>query len=410
MSVSQLVMIFGVSTLAIAGCSSEESWGEVSTESTTGAAGAGSDLAAEAGSTEVQGPEPRLVIADAASGRIEVMDLATEESVGSFDVENAARLTTVNGRYVVAVDGEGGRVDFLDPGSWTIEHGDHSHSYVKDPAEIGSLDGEDPAHIFAGDRKVAVFYDGTGTADVVDFDTLSKGEVTVATTVEAVAPHHGIVIPVSGQYVVSTGGGEADLPNALELRNEAGELVRALDGTCPEMHGAAVFSRYFVLACDDGVLKVEDDFTTAKLAYPTPGNRAWTFDHQGKGALVSAATAGGVLALDTRSGRWVEAKTADEALASGVSGDGKTIFSLQTDGTFRTFDGVTGAELSSTPVLSARYDEGDPVPSVQVGGNRVYIADPEAGTVIEIDYRDAGRVSRTIDLGFSPASVGVVGT
>ncbi|MET4049412.1 MULTISPECIES: hypothetical protein [unclassified Rhodococcus (in: high G+C Gram-positive bacteria)] len=408
MSASRLVMIFGVSTLAIAGCNSAES-SEVSTESTAGVAGAGSDLAAEAGSTEVEGPEPRLVIADADSGRIEVIDLATEESVGSFDVENAARLTMVNGRYVVAVDSEGGRVDFLDPGSWTIEHGDHSHSYVKDPAEIGSLDGEDPAHVLVGDRKVAVFYDGTGTADVVDFDILSKGEATVATTVEAVAPHHGIVIPVSGQYIVSSGGGEGDLPNALELRNEAGELVRALDGACPDMHGTAVFPRYFVLACDDGVLKVEDDFTTTKLPYPTVGNRAWSFDHQGKGAIVSAATAEGVLALDTRSGRWVEAKTADKALASSVSADGKTIFSLQTDGTFRTFDGVTGAELSSTPVLSARYDEGDPMPSVEVGGNRAYISDPEAGTVIEIDYRDAGRISRIIDLGFSPASVGVVG-
>ncbi|WP_222438823.1 hypothetical protein [Rhodococcus sp. BP22] len=408
MSVPKLIMTVGVLTVTIAGCSTESS-GEVPAESTAGAARTGSDLAAEAGSTEVEGSEPRLVIADADSGRIEVIDLATEESVGSFDVGNPAQLTTVNGRYVVAVDGEGGRVDFLDPGSWTIEHGDHSHSYVKDPAEIGSLDGEDPAHVLVGDRKVAVFYDGTGTADVVDFDTLSKGEVTVATTIDALAPHHGIAVPVSDQYVVSSGGDEDDLPNALELRNEAGELVRTLDGACPEMHGAAVFSRYFVLACEDGVLKVEDDFTTAKLPYPTVGNRAWSFDHQGKGAIVSAATAEGVLALDTRSGRWVEAKTADKALASGVSGDGKTIFSLQTDGTFRTFDWATGAELSSTPVLSARYDGDGPVPSVQVGGNRVYVSDPVADTVVEIDYRDAGRISRTLDLGFSPASFGVVG-
>ncbi|MGA9871916.1 MAG: hypothetical protein WBQ44_12340 [Rhodococcus sp. (in: high G+C Gram-positive bacteria)] len=409
MSVRKLVMLVGVSALAIAGCSSEENAAESSTASTTGAARAGSDIAAEAGSTEVEGPEPRLVVADADSGRIEVIDLATEESVGSFDVESAARLTTVNGRYVVAVDGEGGRVDFLDPGSWTIEHGDHSHSYVKDPTEIGSLVGEDPAHVIAGDRKVAVFYDGTGTADIVDFDVLGKGEATVATTVDAAAPHHGIAVPMSDQYVVSTGGTEEDLPNALELRNETGEMVRALDGSCPEMHGEAVFSSYLVLACEDGVLKVEDDFTTTKMPYPTAGNRAWSFDHQGKSALVSAATAGGVLVLDTRSGQWVEAKTADEALASGVSGDGKTIFSLQTDGTFRTFDGVTGAELSSTPVLSAPYVEDDETPSMQVGGNRVYVSDPKADTVTEIDYRDAGRIARTLDLDISPASIGVVG-
>ncbi|WP_308115285.1 MULTISPECIES: hypothetical protein [unclassified Rhodococcus (in: high G+C Gram-positive bacteria)] len=401
----KLVLAVGVVALTVAGCSSEEPTEPVAEE--TGTVRAGSDLAAEAGSTEVEGAEPRLVVADADSGRIDVLDLATEESLHSFDVEDASRITTINGRYVVATDET--KASVLDPGSWTIEHGDHSHSYIKDPVKIGTLDGDEPAHVIAGDRKVSVFFDGSGTADVIDFDSLSKGESTVATTIES-APHHGIAVPLSDHFVVSTGGTEEELPNGLELRDGSGELVRALEGTCPEMHGEAVFSNYFVVACEDGILKVDAtaDFATTKFPYPQNAERAWSVKHGSRGALVAAPTATGVLVLDTRSGQWVEARTADEAVASGMSSDGKTVLSLQTDGTFRTFDAVTGAELSSTPVLAGPVGEDDS-PAIVVAGTRAYVSDPAANAVVEIDYRDGGRVARTFDFEYSPGSIGVVG-
>ncbi|WP_338890673.1 hypothetical protein [Rhodococcus sovatensis] len=397
------VLAVGVVVLTVAGCSSDNS----ADESEVGASRAGSDLAAEAGSTEVEGPEPRLVVSDADSGRIEVIDLASEESVHAFDVENPSSITTINGRYVVATDDD--RATLLDPGSWTIEHGDHSHSYIKDPVRIGELEGAEPAHVIAGDRKVAVFFDGAGAADAVDFDSLSKGESTVATTLE-VDPHHGIAVPLADHFVVSTGGTEEDLPSGLELHDAAGEFVRLLDGTCPEMHGEAVFSNYFVVACDDGVLKVDADFTTTKIPYPPMATRAWSFAHGSRGSLVAAPTTGGVLVLDTRSGEWVQGHTADEAVSTGVASDGKSVFSLQRDGTFRVFDAVTGAEISSTPVLAAPYDDADPQPTIEVGGTRAYVSDPAGNAVVEIDYRDAGRIARTFELGFSPDSIAVVGS
>ncbi|WP_245819902.1 hypothetical protein [Rhodococcoides yunnanense] len=394
----------GVIALVVAGCSSAETADGPVVEG-SGTARPGSDLAAEDGSTEVEGPEPRLVVADADSGRIEVLDLATEGTLASFEFDEASRITTINGRYVIATGAHQAHV--VDPGSWTIDHGDHSHSYVKDPVAIGTLDGDEPAHVIAGDRKVAVFFDGTGTVDVVDFDSLSKGESAIATTFDA-DPHHGIAVPLSDHFVVSTGGTEEGLPDGLELRDGAGELVRALDVQCPEMHGEAVFSNYFLVACRDGVLKVDaaQNFSTTIWPYPTPGKRAWAFEQAPKGALVASSTERGVLVLDSRSGEWVRANTADESLASGVSRDGKTVFSVQADGTFRTFDAATGAELSSTPVLDGRNDV---VPAIVVGGTRAYVSDPAAKTVTEIDYRDGGRVARTFDFDFSPASIAVVG-
>lgn len=402
-------LTLGVVGLVVAGCGSTDTAQDSPVES-TGSAQPGSDLAAEAGSTEVQGPQPRLVVADADSGKIDVLDLATEATVHSFDVENASRVTTINGRYIVATDDD--RARFLDPGSWTIEHGDHSHSYTKDPVDLGALEGESPAHVIAGDRKVAVFFDGAGTADVVDFDSLGAGDTAVAATVDT-DPHHGIAVPLSDHVVVSTGGTEDDLPTGLELRDSAGNPVRALDASCPEMHGEAVFSSYFVVACADGVVKVDatnDEFSTIKFAYPNPDARAFTFAEGTRGSLVAAPTETGVLVLDTRTGEWVQARTELESLSTGVSSDGKTILSLQADGTFRVFDAITGAEMSSTPVLSAPYDEADPAPSLHVAGTRAYVADPAGNAVIEIDYRDSGRVARTFDFDFMPASIGVVGS
>lgn len=409
MQVRRSVLTFGIIGLVVTGCGSTDTAADSPAES-TGSAAPGSDLAAEAGSTEVEGPEPRLVVADADSGHIDVLDLATAATVHSFDVKNASKLTTINGRYIVATGDD--RARFLDPGSWTIEHGDHSHSYTRDPVDLGALEGESPAHVIAGDRKVAVFFDGAGTADVVDFDSLSAGDTTVAATIDA-NPHHGIAVPLSDHVVVSTGGTEDDLPTGLELRDSTGNRVRALDASCPEMHGEAVFSGYFVVACADGVVKVDatnDEFSTTKFPYPNPDERAYTFAEGSRGSLVAAPTQTGVLVLDTRTGGWVQARTAGESLSTGVSSDGTAILSVQADGTFRVFDAVTGAETSSTPVLSAPYDEADPAPSLHVAGTRAYVADPAGNAVVEIDYRDSGRVARTFDFDFVPASIGVVGS
>ena len=253
----------------------------------------------------------------------------------------------------------------------------------------------------------SVFFDGSGTADIVDFDSLSAGEPTPSTTIES-DPQHGIVVPLSDHYVVSTGGTEEELPTGLELRDETGDVVRALDGTCAQMHGEAVFSNYVVVACEDGVLKVDGingEFTTTKSPYPLPDVRAWSLTRGSRGALVAAPTNAGVMVLDTESGVWVQARTADEALSAGISGDGKTLFSVQQDGTFRTFDAVTGAELSSTPLMEAPVEAVD----IQVAGSRAYVSDPAGNRVLEIDYRDSGRVARTFDFDYSPASIGVVG-
>ncbi|QNG18650.1 ABC transporter [Rhodococcus triatomae] len=413
--------------LVATGCGSDED-GATGEPAATGAR-PGSDLQADEGSTEVDGPQPRLVVSDADSGRVDVLDLESGENIATFDVQEPSRLTDVGGRYAFATaaasSGEDGRVHVIDVGSWTIDHGDHTHSYVRSPAELGVLSGDDPAHIVAGDGKVAVFFDGEGEADVLDNSGLRNGDVTVTGTVETGGPHHGVVIPVSDHFVTSRPSGEADdsRPSSFELRDGGGEFVQEFTDFCPRMHGQAAFRTYAIAACDDGVFVAsvaDGQWISEKVGYPpgiTAETRPSSFRTQDKLPVVvapagPAASNAGILLFDTATRQWSQIATPEPVLSVNLSGDGRNALAVLADRTFRVYDAATGEETGSSSVLAEPFDPSDrsaTAPVVVVGGNRAYVADPAAEVVLEIDYRDGARVARTLDVGVAPASMTLAG-
>ncbi|MFC9834597.1 ABC transporter [Rhodococcus sp. NPDC127530] len=385
----------------------------------------GSDLAAEAGSTEVEGPEPRLVVSDADSGRVDVLDLATAETLHSFEFDNPTRVTTVKDRYAFAVDGAGGAVHVLDAGSWTIDHGDHTHSYTKPPFELGALAGGKPTHVIEGDDKVATFFNGDGVARVIDFAALRKDSIDVGTVVDADAPHHGVALPIADGFVVShsAADGTDSRPGTFEVHTADGEVQQSFDTACPNMHGTAVSDTNVLAACDDGLFvatTAAGAWTSEKVPYPAgidAATRPTSFrGHDGLPIHVAAAgpaaTNDGVLVFDARTRGWTHVRTPDRVLSVAPAGDGRSVFTVLADGTFRVYDTTTGAETASSHVLAAPYDwstESAAPPAVVVGGSRAYVSDPASKTVTEIDFRDDARVARTLDVGVAASTLGVVG-
>ncbi|GAA4665134.1 ABC transporter [Gordonia humi] len=410
--------------LTIAGCGNDAESDSSPSES-VGHSHAGSDLEAPTGATEVETAQPRLVVTDSKSGTVDVVDLTSTEVLKRIDLGDTSKVTMIDKRYAFAVDGEGGRVTVIDAGSWIVDHGDHTHSYVSDPKEIGELSGQKPAHIVPGDDRVASFFDDDGAAQVLDIDSLGEGNVDITATIKADKPHHGVVVPLAGHYITSHSVADPEdaRPGSFELRDSDGDKVQDFQTPCPRMHGEAGFEDYMLGACDDGVFKAsvkDGKWSSEKIPYSDgidDTTRPTTFrEQQGVGRVVAtagpAATNDGVLVLDSATGQWKHITTPDKAINVNISGDGRSVFAILADGTFHVYDASTGAETGASKALAEPYNWSDKTatpPVIVVGGNRAYVSDPDARVVQEIDYADNARVARTIEVGVSASSLGIAG-
>jgi hypothetical protein len=65
---------------------------------------------------------------------------------------------------------------------------------------------------------------------------------------------------------------------------------------------------------------------------------------------------------------------------------------------------TTGAVATTDALVDA-----DAPPLLQLDAQRAYLADPDDGTVHEVDFADGARVARTIDLPVAPAAFAEVG-
>jgi hypothetical protein len=370
------------------------------------------------GATEVDEPMPRLSVADSESGTLELLDLVEGSVLASFDATGPAYLST-DGRIVYLIDYEGGSVTVVDTGSWVVDHGDHSHAYIAEPTVLGQRDGDRPAHVVSNEGLTTIFFDGTGVAEVFEEKAIVAGELEPAFTIETALPHHGVVIPFAGHFVVTIPGATSeDLPVGVEVRHDDGEVEASFED-CPELHGEAAFDDGVLLACEDGLLWVTGDegaWDAEKLAYPdgTPaGDRTWSFAHEHGVPVVAGAlgeTALLVVDTSTDEARRIELPSAPVAVA--IADDGAHLVGLTADGQLHLIEAATGTIESSGPVLDAidtAAEDGPPAPSIVVAGQRAYVSDPVNGSIIEVAYADDMRVARTFDLGVVPARLALTG-
>lgn len=383
-----------------------------------------SDVAGEAeeatppGATEVDEAMPRLAVADADSGSVEILDLVTGEAIASFEATGPASLAS-DGRFVFATDYEGGSVTVIDSGSWVIDHGEHAHAYIADPALLGALEGDHPAHVVSNEGFTAVFFDGTGTAEVLHEDALGQGSIEPELTFET-SPHHGVVMAFADHFAVSIPGPTPeDLPVGVEVRHGDGDVEETF-AECPELHGEAGFADGVLLACADGVLWVtggEGGWDAQKLAYPegaTAGDRTWTFVHT-HGVPVAAGALGddALLVFDTATAEMQRIDLPSAPVTLAVVNDGEALVALTDDGQLHLIDVAAGEIVSSGPVTGAvdlESEDGPPVPAIAIAGGRAYVSNAAAATVIEIDFNDGMRVARTFEFEITPARLAVTGT
>ncbi|MFZ4300157.1 hypothetical protein ACOZE3_19865 [Streptomyces cinereoruber] len=349
------------------------------------------------GAREAAEQQSRLVMADAATGTVRVLDLVTGDTATLGAVGPVTDVTT-DGRFAYLATGAG--TEIVDSGAWTVDHGDHVHYYRAKIRRAGRVEGPGPVRAHSDPAVTALSF-GDGSVRLFDREALEDARPGAGRTLPgATAP----VIPY-GEHLVVPGTGAAH--DRVEIRDRDGEPVSSPDETCPEPRGTALTRRGAVLGCADGALLIgEDDgaFTARKIPYGTavaPAERAVEFRHRA-GSTTLAARAGRNAAwiLDVTARSWKRIETGPVS-AVNTAGEGTPLLALGADGHLSAHDPATGRRTTRTPLLPPA--SAGPAPVIEVDAGRAYVNDPAGRKVYEIDFNDRLRRARTFSLDFAPS-------
>ncbi|WP_405658678.1 hypothetical protein OG379_02265 [Streptomyces sp. NBC_01166] len=348
------------------------------------------------GAEEASEQQSRLVLVDAGTGAVKVLDLATEDITSLGDREGVQGLRT-DGRF--AYLSSGGSTHVVDAGAWTVDHGDHVHYYraaIRDVA--GTIAGTDAARVHSDQAVTAVASAGAGTL-LLDRKQLEDGTVPRGSVLTGAGS--GMAVPFEEHLLVAAAGAGKD---SVEVHDRDGSRVTTLKEPCAQARGEAVTRRGVVFGCADGALLVSGSkgaFDAEKIAYGTAvkaSERAVEFHHRA-GSTTLAARSGDDAAwvLDVTERSWTRIGTGP-VVAANTAGEDSPLLALGTDGALTAYDITTGKRLARKELLP----EGAGSAVIEVDTTRAYVNDAAARKVYEIDYNDQLRLARTFSLGFAP--------
>jgi hypothetical protein len=297
-------------------------------------------------------------------------------------------------------------------GTWSRQHGDHSHYYTSEPAMTDiRFGGEEPGHVVIHDDRTTLFSDGTGEIDIVDPAELLRGNA-VATSHE-VEPHHGVAVArADGTTVVSVGN--EDARTGVQILDADFQQIAAND-QCPNLHGeAAVSGGVLAFGCENGILIVRGNDIT-KVASPDVygriGNQAGSEvspvvlgDYKvDKDAELERPTRVSLTNTDTGELKLVELGTSYTFRSLKRGPEGQALV-LGTDGAIHVIDPITGEVTKKIAVMGAWSEPEDwqeARPALFVEESTAYVTDPSAKKVYAVDLESA-TVSREGTVDFAP--------
>ncbi|SFB41142.1 hypothetical protein SAMN05216266_110142 [Amycolatopsis marina] len=350
------------------------------------------------GAEETAEAQSRMIVADATTGALRVVDLITEEVTELGQVDGVDGIVG-DGRFGY-LDTVGDFVHVTDSGSWTVDHGDHVHYYRAEPREVGTVQGKQLTGAYS-DPAVAALSFSDGSVALLDQSQLGDGAIAETNRITG-NPHEAVAVPYKEHILTSVAEAGQHLARGVEVRTRDGLPFANIDEPCPSLRGAAVTRRGVVFGCADGALLVtrEDGaFHGEKIGYPRPvgdEERATEFTHRPLSTTL-AAKAGddGVWLLDVSRKAWNEVRTGPTIAVNAV-GEGAPLLTLTDDGVLYAYDPESGEQIAKTNLLPAEVAKGTPAPVIQVDTTRAYVNNPSAGELYEIDYNDDLRRARTL--------------
>lgn len=354
-----------------------------------------------------------------------VYDLESREAIASLHLEGrvSGLYASPSYRYGIAVQSAAGQVSFIDSGVTWQDHGDHGHLTISDPQRLPfTLSGTRPAHVTWHQDQTVIFFDGTEGAPaevrIVNEQGLAQGSLSAAYSDDN--SQHGVAQAWGEYLVVSHREPGASGPDAVKLLERHGDhfhLQQRFDQpelACPGLHGSAQNSGFMVFGCRDGVLLIEahgDHFHGHKL--PSEVRISSLAGHP-----ASVAFAGiGRNSADEPPALFVINPVARslQPLAYGktprawaFADQGDVFVVLDTEGGLTAWDTHSWQPKGSRlQVAAAPEAEGETLRlSVQANGGTVYVADPGARQVLQVNVDHWQLESaKTIRLDFAPGAI-----
>ncbi|WIB27850.1 ABC transporter [Curtobacterium sp. MCSS17_015] len=370
----------------------------------SGAPGSASSAPAEPhgyveGASEASEPQLRLLLADD-EGSVAVHDLLAGETASLDDVPAPAHAAT-DGRFLATSDGE--RTTIVDGGSWTVDHGDHTHYYDATARVVGGLDHGGPVELASSESTTTLAWPESARAVALDRAALGQGEVRETATVAGA----GVLLPL-GTLLVA-GDVDEDRVTVLDAEGEP----TGVDAACTDPAGGIVTRVGAVVGCADGAVLVTEgpdggDPVVETVAVPAADAdlpRATDFANRtGRPTVAALAGDSGYWLLDTRERTWQHVPT-DRPLVHAVAVDDADahVVALDTDGRVRVWSDGDSAPVTTEPLAAAGRA------TLQLDAQRAYLSDPEGSVVHEIDFADGARVARSIEVPVRPDVLAEVG-
>jgi hypothetical protein len=351
---------------------------------------------------------------------VRAIDVKTGVTLATISTLGPASLhRSTSGRTVFAVQSDADRISAIASGVALDDHGDHGDIKLSQPYLLNATaKGGRPSHLVEHDGRIAIFYDGDGTAAVVSETQFAKGKLTPG-VIKTASPHHGVAVPLGEKTLVSIPHPKDPeaLPVGMRLIGENGEQLA--DYACPDLHGEASSGHLVAIACAKGLILVDTQKKEPQISfipYPTslPEGKATTL--RGAKSLryfIGNYGPNAVLVIDLSAKepfRLVKlpSRRVDFIIDPERS---ERIYVFTEDGSLHRIDAIK-AEIVNSARLTQPYSmDGhwrDPRPRLAVAGEEIVVSDPLAG-VLRIASPETLEESRIIDVEGMPYGLIAIG-
>lgn len=329
----------------------------------------------------------RLVVADAKTHVLNVLDLEKGQVIASFGTPGKVSgvYAGPSGQYIYALHRDDDRVSVVHSGLSTVSHGDHSDLQEAPAYVLATLNiGPKPTHFFAHGEDIVIYNDGDGTAAL--FGETLLGKTNDMTFVKTPQPDHGAPALVGGKLLV----GMLAL-NRVDAYSADGKFIKTV-AECAGVHGEAARGDTVYFGCKDGVLGVTvkgDTITKTKWTNPagTPeGTRVGTVAASEKSTQLYGNFGAGLVRWAPGSQTMTPVKLSANPFKFAFTEDGKNVLVLTADGQLHRLNAATGRIEQSASVVAATdlTDKAALRPTMTLGGEAAYISSPTTGEVLEI--------------------------